>query len=76
MFLEIYLLSITSSGSKGNSVKALQVLLNGNNCPCGLVDGDFGTNTHNAVVKFQQKNKLETDGIVGLNTWKKILGVA
>lgn len=66
-------LNVLRKGSKGNSVKALQMLLNGNGCSCGIVDGDFGTGTHNAVVKFQQKKNIDTDGIVGAQTWSKLL---
>ena len=39
------------------------------------VDGLFGNDTKNAVINFQKINGLTTDGSVGLNTWKKILGV-
>ena len=66
-------LDVLKKGSKGNSVRALQILLNGNNYSCGLVDGDFGTGTYNAVVQFQKANKLEADGIVGAKTWNKLL---
>lgn len=38
-------------------------------------DGKFGTGTKNAVIKYQKKNKLTADGVVGLSTWKKIIGV-
>ena len=38
-------------------------------------DGKFGSGTKTAVTNYQKKNKLTADGIVGLNTWKKILGV-
>ena len=38
-------------------------------------DGKFGTDTRNAVIKFQKKHKLTADGCVGPATWKKILGV-
>lgn len=66
-------LDILRKGSKGNSVKALQMLLNGNGCSCGLVDGDFGAGTHDAVVKFQKAKKLGADGVVGAQTWNKLL---
>lgn len=38
-------------------------------------DGLFGNDTKNAVIKFQKLTGLNPDGCVGLNTWKKILGV-
>ena len=38
-------------------------------------DGKFGKNTKAAVEKFQIENSLEKDGIVGLNTYKALLGV-
>lgn len=39
------------------------------------VDGKFGTGTKKAVEKFQRLVGLQADGCVGLDTWKKILGV-
>jgi hypothetical protein len=39
------------------------------------VDGLFGKDTRAAVIAFQRANGLTPDGIVGINTWKKILGV-
>ena len=39
------------------------------------VDGKFGNNTKNAVIKYQKLVGLKPDGCVGLNTWKKILNV-
>lgn len=39
------------------------------------VDGLFGKNTDTAVRDFQKANGLTVDGCVGINTWKKILGV-
>lgn len=64
-------------GSKGDSVKALQILLIGNDCSCGKygADGDFGSATFEAVKSFQKKNGLTTDGIAGPKTWAKLLGV-
>ena len=64
-----------SKGSKGQQVKSLQLLLIGNGYDCGKAgaDGDFGNGTHNAVILFQGKNKLETDGIVGAKTWDALL---
>lgn len=38
-------------------------------------DGKFGKNTKAAVIAYQKKNGLKADGIVGYNTWKKMLEV-
>ena len=66
--------SVLKSGSKGSSVKALQILLNGFGYSCGSVDGSFGPKTVSAVKTFQTKNGLTADGSVGSLTWAKILG--
>lgn len=67
-------LSMLKNGSKGDDVKALQILLNGLGYACGTADGIFGAKTVAAVKKFQIAKKLTSDGIVGANTWKKLLG--
>ena len=66
-----------SKGSKGNAVKALQILLIGNNCSCGKygADGDFGSATLAAVKQFQGERGLTVDGVVGPKTWAELLGV-
>lgn len=46
-----------------------QTLLTKNGLAPGAADGIFGPATHRAVVQFQEKRGLETDGIVGPNTW-------
>ena len=68
-------LSVLRQGSKGNSVKALQILLIGYGYSCGIAeaDGDFGTSTHNTVIKFQNAKNISADGIVGARTWSKLL---
>ena len=38
-------------------------------------DGKFGAGTKKAVISWQRLMGLTPDGIVGYNTWKKILGV-
>lgn len=54
---------ILKIGSKGKSVEMLQEYL-------GLkIDGDFGPKTKSAVIKWQNKNGLLGDGIVGPKTW-------
>ena len=39
------------------------------------VDGKFGNDTKKAVLKWQKLMRLTADGVVGINTWKRILGV-
>lgn len=66
-------------GSTGSEVKALQALLIkrwGISCGIYGMDGDFGSATKKAVINFQAKNNLVQDGIVGTQTWSKLLGVS
>lgn len=64
--------SILKMGSNGSAVKTLQKNLNTLIKAKLTVDGEFGTATYNAVIRFQTKYKLTADGIVGENTQKKI----
>lgn len=66
-----------SKGAKGDSVKALQILLIGRGYSCGGygADGSFGNATDNSVRAYQKANGLYVDGIVGPATWSKLLGV-
>lgn len=66
-------LPVLDEGSKGESVKALQMLLNGSGFSCGAVDGSFGSNTLSAVKVFQKASKIDVDGIVGSVTWTALL---
>lgn len=74
-----------SEGSQGAAVVTLQQALNElyrdfddpsfwenspqNAHPPLSVDGIFGSNTHAAVIDFQNWNALTQDGIVGPKTW-------
>lgn len=66
-----------SKGDKGNTVKALQILLIGYGYSCGKygADGSFGNDTLSAVKKYQKDKGLAADGVVGAKTWSVLLGV-
>lgn len=72
-------------GSKGEAVTFLQTRLiqMGYELPKFGADGDFGTETYNAVVAFQTAynldhpdNPMDVDGIVGPRTWEAIMNAA
>lgn len=60
-------------GSKGSAVAYIQQLLNEVNNAKLVADGDFGNLTQAAVLIFQKKAGLVEDGIVGSNTYAKII---
>ena len=64
-------------GATGEQVKTLQLLLIAYGYDLGKygADGDFGDATDKAVRAFQRSKNLGSDGVVGLNTWKKILNI-
>ena len=66
--------TLLRKGSKGANVKELQenLMSLGYSMPRYGADGDFGTETYEAVKKFQRDNKLEVDGVVGKNTREAI----
>ena len=60
--------AVLKQGSKGTQVRTLQTKLKSWGYYTGSVDGVFGANTKAAVVRFQKKNGLTADGIVGAKT--------
>ena len=52
----------------GDPVRVIQSVVK----PIDGVDGSFGPNTRDAVIRFQKANGLNPDGIVGAKTWEKI----
>lgn len=64
-------------GCEGEDVRALQILLKGRGCNGDMhsPDGKFGPNTEGAVKLFQKQKKLTVDGIVGVKTMGKLLGL-
>ena len=69
-------LPLLKQGSAGMSVKVLQTVLKYRGCslPKYGVDGDFGAETVAAVKQFQTAAKLTADGVVGVKTWKALVG--
>ena len=63
---------VLRKGSKGNDVKTLQKELTRRGFKCAI-DGIFGLITEQKVKEFQKVNKLEIDGIVGVQTWKALM---
>lgn len=59
-------------GSSGTQVKYLQYNLNGLGYNAGSADGQFGTNTKEAVIRYQTAASLSVDGIAGPNTLSSI----
>ena len=64
-------------GAEGNITKLAQERLISLGYDLGKhgADGDFETATYSAVIKFQKDYGLATDGIVGQNTWRKLLNL-
>jgi len=60
------------SGSAGRAVEALQRRLAELGYQVHEVDGQFGSETHHAVVAFQKVNRLDRDGVVGPVTRKAL----
>ncbi len=58
--------------TKGQHVKNLQALLNAHGASL-TEDGAFGPAGERAVKEFQSDNHLSADGVVGANTWRKLL---
>ena len=69
---------VLKRGSRGNDVKAMQYFLAfvayfNDRIPNIAVDGIFGPATEAAVKAFQREYGLTVDGIVGRNTWNRLL---
>ena len=64
-------------GSRGNITGIMQRLLqrHGYDLQINGADGDFGNETLEQIIQFQCDNELYADGIVGKNTWRKLLNL-
>lgn len=64
--------ALSSMGSRGSEVKAIQQALKDRGLYNGSVDGIFGSATQKAVIQFQKQSGLAADGIAGPQTLKKL----
>ena len=62
-------------GARGNITKLLQEKLVSLGYNTNGIDGIFGIGTEKAVISFQKSNGLVVDGIVGKNTWRKLINI-
>lgn len=67
-------LPILRFGARGETVKALQILLKGRGYDPGEIDGIFGHGTWQALNAAQQHYTLTVDGEAGPATWGALLG--
>ena len=63
-------------GDKGECVRSAQLLLIGRGHSCGRcgADGEIGQDTFNAAVAYQRACGLQQDGIIGAQTWARLIG--
>ena len=66
---------LLKEGARGNITKLVQEKLTNLGYSTNGVDGIFGSGTKSAVIKYQRAKGLSADGIVGQNTWKRLLGL-
>ena len=64
--------AVLRQGSKGSEVREVQRRLKLWGYYNGTVDGVFGEGTKSAIIRFQKKNGLKADGVVGKATYKAL----
>ena len=69
---ELQAQGILTVGAKGEEVKKLQQRLKDLGYLSSKVDGQYGGGTKRAVIAFQRRNGLATDGTAGLETQAKL----
>jgi len=61
-------------GDQGQDIAGIQAQLNALGYNVGNVDGDFGQATATAIRKLQRDRGLETDSVIGMETYRAIMG--
>lgn len=69
---ELQAMGILTVGAKGDEVTRLQQRLKDLGYLDGKVDGQYGGGTKRAVISFQRRNGLSTDGVAGETTLAKL----
>lgn len=67
-------ITMIRNGDKGNLVKLAQAALYHLGYELSI-DGIFGDTFEKKIKQFQEKNGLEVDGIIGKDTWQKLLEI-
>lgn len=66
-------LATLRKGDRGGRTADLQRALEHTGDYHGKIDGIFGSGTESAVKGFQKRTGLEVDGVVGANTWYRLI---
>lgn len=61
-------------GDQGQDIASIQAQLNALGYNAGSVDGDFGDATATAIANFQRDRGLDTDGVIGADTYRALMG--
>ena len=69
-----YAWPVVQRGEKNENVRALQMLLRARGSKL-RADGRFGDATLRAVKGFQSQKRIKVDGVVGTQTWEKLVPV-
>ncbi|MBQ8604284.1 MAG: peptidoglycan-binding protein [Oscillospiraceae bacterium] len=70
---------VQTTGSRGDSVRFIQSYMNSvnsynsHNWPVLAIDGIYGPQTRQVVLAFQNRYNLAADGMVGPNTWRRMI---
>ena len=65
---------VMRSGARGGTVRAVQRMLNEKDGAKLNADGRYGAATKRAVEMFQHCQRIESDGVVGRDTWDRLYG--